>query len=148
MKIFIKHNKKIVEPEITILGDEDSQEVINVVELLESHVNNAKTCVGLLNERQHILDVNKIVYFESQEQQVIAYYENNEYLVKEKLYEIENKYSNFLRISKWCVVNMDLVSQVHSPFNMTVSIMFKNCKVSQVVTRKYLKIFRERILGK
>ena len=148
MKIIIKNDNRIIEPEITIVGNENSCEILAVIELLNSHLNSPNSCVGWLKVTQHILDTSKIAYFESQDQQVIACYENKEYLVKEKLYELESKYPNFLRISKWCVANMDLISQVNSPFNMTVSIKFKNSNVSQVVTRKYLKMFRERILGR
>ena len=149
MKIFVKDNKKIEELEVILVGDENSKEVKDVVDLLKGHTSYSKTiCIGFLDDSQYILDIENVAFFESKNQQVIAYYESKEYIVKEKLYEIEEKYPDFMRISKWCVANMNRINQIYSPLNMTMNISFKNMKVTQVVTRKYLKVFKERVLGK
>ena len=149
MKIFVKDNKETEEVEITIVGDEECAEVKDVVQLLNTHLEaSSSKCIGTIENSQYILNVNEIAFFESRNQQVIAHVENREYIIKDKLYETEKKYPNFMRISKWCVINMNLVSRVYSPFNMTMNISFKSTEVTQVVTRKYLKAFKERILGK
>ena len=148
MKLFVKDDKKVLEPEVTIVGDESSNEVIELVQVLNDYQMDAFSYIAYLENARHILDVREIAFFESRGQQVIAYVNNQEYLVKDKLYEIENKYPSFMRISKWCVANMNFVNKVHAPLNMTMNVEFKNCDLTQIVTRKYLRDFKERILGK
>ena len=70
--------------------------------------------------------------------------EDNEYTVRLRLYELEDrlKSSSFIRISQGELVNLDYIHRLDLSFQGTIEIEFKN-KTKSYVSRRSIKNFKK-----
>lgn len=94
----------------------------------------------------HKIKIEQILYFESLEKHVFAITKAGEYEVSQRLFELENMYSDkkFMRISKSVVINLDRIESVKLEEDRSCKVFFSP-RMSIRVSRTYLKDFRTRI---
>lgn len=105
-----------------------------------------ETLIGMQNNELCRLYLYDIYYIESIDNKTFAYCERQVYEIKQKLYQIEETYtySNFLRISKSCIINISHLSSIAPSLSGRFAAMMDNGeKVS--ISRQYLPMLKKKI---
>lgn len=105
-----------------------------------------ETLIGMQNNELCRLYLYDIYYIESIDKKTFAYCEQQVYEIKQKLYQIEETYtySNFLRISKSCIINISHLSSIAPSLSGRFAAMMDNGeKVS--ISRQYLPMLKKKI---
>lgn len=105
-----------------------------------------ETLIGMQNTELCRLYLYDIYYIESIDNKTFAYCETQVYEIKQKLYQIEETYtySNFLRISKSCIINISHLSSIAPSLSgRFAAIMDNGEKVS--ISRQYLPLLKKKI---
>lgn len=80
--------------------------------------------------------------FRVEEKQVNVYTENNQYLIKKPLYQVEESLNgDFVRISKTTIVNLKKIKRVAPSLKGMMFIELKN-GLKDNISRKYLPDFK------
>lgn len=142
MKIEIILDSKVKETLIKVYAKEMNQDVESIQRLLEQSLTNR--LVGFKDHQVIILDQEKIIRFFTKEKRVVAETAQEEYTVRLRLYELEErlKSTSFIRISQSELVNIDYIHRLDLNFQGTIAIEFKNKKISYV-SRRNLKNFKK-----
>lgn len=141
---------------ITILDKEnpaDEDEIIVKCGSLDDSV------IRLLNALKHgkdklslykdstiaLVDDSDILYFESVDDRVFAYTENQVYESRQKLYQLEEELpSNFLRASKAVIVNINRIENLAPDFSGRIEATLSNdCKV--IFSRMYVPVLKQHL---
>lgn len=87
-----------------------------------------------------------IYYFESVDNKVFAYCQNEVFEVRKKLYELEKDYSknDFLRISKSTIVNLSKISYLTPIFNGRFEAILKNGEKT-IISRQYVAALKKQL---
>ncbi len=142
-----------------ITDDKDSveEDKVNIVfnhtefnrvnKLLDLIVKGEEVYISGYNEfGQKSVECRNIHYFIVEEDLVYSMLYDTKMVVKMKLYEIENLLidKDFVRVSKYCLVNVGKVDYVKVALNSKLDLLMKNgdhCEVN----RSYLKAFKDAI---
>ena len=90
-----------------------------------------------------LLEFSDVYMFRVEDKQVVVYTENNNYLIKKPLYQVEETLgSDFVRISKSAIVNLKTVERVAPSLKGMMFIQLKN-GLKDNISRKYLPGFKE-----
>lgn len=84
------------------------------------------------------IDIDDIMYFYSDGNYNFCKTKDREYRVKSKLYEIDKKSNDFLRISKGCIINIKQVKSFDIGENRNIIVRF-NDDSEQFVSRRKIK---------
>lgn len=119
-------------------------EITRVNKLLDMIVKGEEVYIGGYNQYgQKSVESRNVLYFIVEEDMVSAMLYDTKMVVKMKLYEIEELLvdKDFVRISKYCLVNIGKVDYVKVALNSKLDLQMKNgdhCEVN----RSYLKAFK------
>lgn len=135
------------DPEIVIKGDLASEQVQNIIGLLNSSQSSQKMFF-FMDEREYIFDLKDVVYFETSKNKVIAHINSATYETRSKLYELESnlRTKGFIRINKSVIVNVDYISAVEPEFSGNYIAHMKCENIKLVISRKYVKDFKKYIM--
>ena len=99
--------------------------------------------IGTNEFGQKNVEVRNIYYFIVEDDDVYAVLRDTRLLVRMKLYEIEELLLNkdFVRVSKYCLVNIGKINYIKPALNSKLNLLMKN-KEHVEVNRGYLKRFR------
>ena len=121
MKVKLEIDPAAEETEVVIKAKSISPEIKQLYQSLQKkqHANEIEC---FKNHVSYYLPIDDILFFETDAKQVMVHTKNQAYLVKYKLYELENLLgTGFMRISKSTIVNLDNI------YGLTRSI--SNCKI-------------------
>ncbi|KRM95367.1 response regulator [Liquorilactobacillus aquaticus DSM 21051] len=144
MKITIDIDGNLKETEVVIHAPEYSQEIMQLNEMLQAK---QKRCSLLFYKKgtEYYINVDDILFFETNARQIHAHTEDDVYVVKYRLYELEDILSDeFMRVSKSTILNTNKIfSLTHSVSNSLIQ--FQNSHKQIYVSRKYYKLLRKRL---
>lgn len=151
MNINIKTNisNKFKEIMIFIEAPKLSKEVQNVVDYV-SELNSLPAQISAnKNNEIYFINVKDIIYFFSKDKYNYIKTNKDEYRIKYKLYELEEKLDkrNFVRISKSCIINMNQVKCFDTNILGTIKVKMKDDTENVVSKRNVsyiMKILNER----
>ncbi|RLL48372.1 LytTR family transcriptional regulator [Oceanobacillus piezotolerans] len=137
MKLSLNIDKALKETRITIDApelDDSIQEIIDFINGREQQF-----LIGKNGEMQHILKPDDIQYFHTEKNHVIAVTETDSFILKEKLYELEDKLPSkkFIRFSKSVIANLHHLNRFEPSFNGTLCVYFKSGR-KEYVSRNYV----------
>lgn len=114
--------------------DSKTQSIIKKIKLLDFKIN----CNS--NDKLCSLSISDIYYIETVERKTFIYTEKEIYLSDKKLYELEQMLSetSMIRISKSCLMNMDMLHCVRQLLNSQLEATLTNGE-KLIVARTYLK---------
>lgn len=114
--------------------DSKTQSIIKKIKSLDFKI----SCNS--NDKLFPLSISDIYYIETVERKTFIYTENGIYLSDKKLYELEQMLSEtgMIRISKSCLMNMDMLQCVKQLFNSQLEATLTNGE-KLIVARTYLK---------
>lgn len=105
-----------------------------------------KFIIGKKEENFSIINFEDIHYFESKNNTTFCYTESEEYICKEKLYELEQMLmdKDFIRVSKSNIINIMKIKQIIPWFNYKLMLVFQNDE-EIIVSKNYIKAFKQSI---
>lgn len=103
-----------------------------------------KMITGKQNDNYVLVPYEQVIYFEAAGNDVYCITENGRYLLKDKLYALEEslKSSGFIRVSKAVIVNIVKVAKIIPWFNGKLLLKMEADGQEIYVTRSYSKEFK------
>ncbi|MGV2928462.1 LytTR family DNA-binding domain-containing protein [Macrococcus capreoli] len=144
MKIEIKIDAN-AEEKIIVSAKQMTSDLSEFLKDAEKRFNRPKLN-GRLDEKVYLIDLDKIAQFVVVNKQVNAITLNNTALrLDQRLYQIEEVVaSNFVRISKSEMINLDYIDYLKLEPNGLVQLAMKNGNTTYA-SRRYLKTIKERL---
>ena len=142
MKVNLFVLRDIDEPHADIHTNELTDNVTKAISILESDESSDMVAVKRGSDIA-LLQMGEIFMFRVEEKQVKVYAENDEYLIKKPLYQVEETLnSDFVRISKTTIVNLRKIERVAPSLKGMMFIELKN-GLKDNISRKYLPDFKQ-----
>ncbi|MDE6424962.1 MAG: LytTR family transcriptional regulator DNA-binding domain-containing protein [Ruminococcus sp.] len=143
MKISINIDPKLTDTEIIINCGSLTAETESIITALRM-ADNQLTVIR--DGETYILDISKIAYIETVDRRTFVYTENDCYESKLKLYEMDDRLcgSNFLRISKSCIVRLKYIRSLKADFDRRIRITLENGE-QLIASRQYAYELKKRL---
>ena len=142
MKVTLFVSKDIEESYADIHTSELSDNISKAISILESEDVNDMLAVKKGSDIA-LLESSDVYMFRVEEKQVKVYTENDEYVIKKPLYQVEDSLGNdFLRISKTTIVNFKKIERVAPSLRGMMFVQLKN-GLKDNISRKYLPDFKQ-----
>ncbi len=146
MKIRIDVDPNLDEKEVVIKCPEIDESVVALQSLLLRSENEKSKIVFYKNETEYYLPIDKILFFETSDDQVWAHTCNDEFSVKYKLYELEDILPRqFVRISKSAILNSGKVYSIVKNLTASSKVEFAGSNKSVFVSRSYYRLLKEKL---
>lgn len=145
MQIEIKFEAEQLEPKVIVVADKMTDEVNSIIKKLSE--TSPVVLVGYKDEKLEILENDDIIRIYAMDGKTIALTEKSEYVLKLRLYELEEKMQvdRFVRISNSEIVNLKKVKNFDLSLVGTICIVFKN-GMKTYVSRRYVSKIKQ-VLG-
>lgn len=140
MDIEVKIDEKYTEPKVIIYTNKIDEKISNIMNV----ISNKNTMNGYKDEKLYILEQADIESIYSQDGKVYARCNNDIYILKNRLYELEGILNKeiFIRISKSEIINFKKVENID--FKITGTIIFNFIDGNKsYVSRRYIKNIKE-----
>ena len=145
LKIRIEMSEGVQE-EVVIRCREITPEIIRLQQLLSGESDRSNQFLLYKGDTEYYLNVNDIIFFETEGNAVMAHTKNDMYETRRKLYELgELSGGRFQRISKSAIVNVDKVYSIKRNVTSSSAIEFQGTHKQIYVSRAYYKVLREKL---
>ena len=145
LKIRIEMSEGVQE-EVVIRCREITPEIIRLQQLLSGNSDRSNQFLVYKGDTEYYLNVNDIIFFETEGNAVMAHTKNDMYETRRKLYELEElSGGRFQRISKSAIVNVDKVYSIKRNVTSSSAIEFQGTHKQIYVSRAYYKMLREKL---
>ena len=145
LKIRIEMSEGVQE-EVVIRCREITPEIIRLQQLLSGNSDRSNQFLLYKGDTEYYLNVNDIIFFETEGNAVMAHTKNDMYETRRKLYELEElSGGRFQRISKSAIVNVDKVYSIKRNVTSSSAIEFQGTHKQIYVSRAYYKVLREKL---
>ena len=145
LKIRIEMSEGVQE-EVVIRCREITPEIIRLQQLLSGDSDRSNQFLVYKGDTEYYLNVNDIIFFETDGNAVMAHTRDDVYETRRKLYELEELLGGrFQRISKSAIVNVDKVYSIKRNVTSSSAIEFQGTHKQIYVSRAYYKILREKL---
>lgn len=146
LKVRFERDKTLSDIEIVVRANEENAQV---KEIINNFLNKNDEKLTLLDKNGHtcVVDEKDIVLLSANGKQVSITAKNGLYLAKQSLQSIEEILShNFLRVSRFEIVNLKMVRKYDFTIGGTLRIEFEN-GMETWASRRYIPIIKERLSG-
>ncbi len=145
LKIRIEMSEGVQE-EVVIRCREITPEIIRLQQLLSGNSDRSNQFLVYKGDTEYYLNVNDIIFFETEGNAVMAHTRDDVYETRRKLYELEELLGGrFQRISKSAIVNVDKVYSIKRNVTSSSAIEFQGTHKQIYVSRAYYKVLREKL---
>ena len=143
MKVRIEIDSSLNEEELIIKCKTINENIRHI----EARLMDITKCTPLIifykDNKEYYLELRDILFFETNDFNVYAHTKDDVYLIKYRLYELENIMPrNFIRISKSAVVNMSNILAISNSFGSSNLIEFNKSHKQVYVSRRYIKTLK------
>ena len=143
MKLKLDCSPEYKEAEVSIkcsAVDDRLQKIIDIVQ------NDEKQLTVKKDDFSRVIKASDIYYFESVDEKSFVYCKSEVYSSELRLYEIEELLSNtsFVRISKSCILNTDVLDKVRISLNGKMEATLQNGE-RVLITRHYVPAFKKKL---
>ncbi len=117
-----------------------------IIEEIEKLIQNScSELIGYKDREAVKLDISEVFCFISENNRIYALTESEKYLVKQRLYQLEEKIDgNFIKINQSCIANITKIKKFKASFSGSLSVVFKN-GYTDYVSRRNVKSIKERL---
>lgn len=145
MRIEVKIDSSYDEPEVVIFTAEMTEEINALIDKLSDK--GPEIISGSKDDKIEIIEQDDLINIYANSGKVFAVTDNGEYILKLRLYEVENilPKRQFVRISNSEIINLKKVKNFDLNFTGTILVKFENGKTTYV-SRRYVKKLKN-ILG-
>lgn len=133
---------KIREEEVVIYVHQSSQLSADIENYVRAR---SEELFGFDDKNAVKLNRSEIFCFTVENDRVYAYTEKERFLIKRRLYEVEETLDGgFVKINQSCIVNVEKILRFDASFSGTLSVTLKN-GYKDYVSRRQIKKVKERI---
>lgn len=145
VQVEIKIDSSYTKPKILILTASMSEDINNIVKRLSEDV--PQVISGSKDDKIEVLEPSKLIRIYANTGKVFAATENGEYILRLRLYEIEERLSphQFVRISNSEIINLSHVQNFDLSFTGTICVKLSD-GTTTYVSRRYVSKMKK-ILG-
>lgn len=130
------------EEEIIITCHEKNEMIEKIEKILD--INNYKIN-GYCNDEVILLDIKDIYAFSTKQSKVYACVKDNEYLIKERIYQVESILDDtFIKINQGCIININKIQKFNYSIGGAIKVILKN-GFQDYVSRRELKNVKRRL---
>ena len=141
MKISVFTDKNR-EEEIVIFAHEETELINQIKSLINDY---SSQITGFKENEIYQLKATDIYCFTVENNKVFAITENDKFLLKNRLYSIEEGLSSdFIKINKSCIANIKKIERFDAAITGTLMVRFKN-GYTDYVSRRSVKTVKERL---
>lgn len=142
MKVEINVDKNCEETKIVIHTKSIEDKIIKLIENLQ--IKETEQINGFKDDEMYLLNQDNIESFYAENGKVFARINENKYLIKKRLYELEEILNpdKFVRISNSEIVNMRKVKKINLKITGTIILYFATNNKAYV-SRRYFKKIKE-----
>ena len=142
MQIEIKIDSKLTEPKVIIMTDQMTEEIKALAQRLSE--TELQMLAGVREDRVSVLDPKSILRIYAANGKVFAVTEEGEYLLRLRLYELEERLrrDSFVRISHSEILNLKKVRQFDLSLTGTICVSLSDGSVAYV-SRRYVSKIKE-----
>lgn len=146
MKLEIKIDTAIVEPETVITTSAMTDEVNRVVNYISNLENTSFMITSQKDGKIELLDQENIIRLYAENGKMFAKLDQATYQIRLRLYELEERLDNdkFVRISNSEIVNLKKVKGLDLSFAGTICMELENGEVSYV-SRRYVSKIKKKL---
>ncbi len=132
------NNIELDKIEIKITADKPSKELSSIINTIQNISEKINLITAKRENNVYVLNVNDIEKFYSKEKNTYCFYNNQEYKIKKRLYELENLLDSnlFLRISNSCIINIEKIDCFDMGIVGNTVVKFKDGTFENVSKRK------------
>ena len=146
VKIRVEIDPEAPEEEIVLHCRKLTPEVVKLQQLLAKQIKSTGQIILYQNDTEYYLETDRILFFETEGSQVLAHTETEIFEARKKLYELEDMLgSDFLRISKSAIVNLNRIYAIRRNLAASSEISFQGTYKQIYVSRAYIKVLKERL---
>lgn len=145
MQVEIRIDDSYTDPKVIILTASMTDEVNSIVKKLSAE--NSRIIPGYKNEKLELLDEADLIQIYAGAGRVFAVTSKGEYILRLRLYELENRLpsGHFIRISNSEIINLKKVLHFDLSFTGTICVKLSN-GTTTYVSRRYVPKLKK-ILG-
>lgn len=149
MKIRIEVDERIEENEVVVKCNELNDEIKNIQKVLAEIASQSKQIIFYKGSTEYYISLDNILFFETEDSGISAHTINDVYVVKYKLYELEDILPmNFLRVSKSTILNTNHIYSITRNITSASVVEFQNTHKKVFVSRHYYKVLQFKLLEK
>ena len=146
MKIRIEIDERLESDEVIIRCQKLNDEVSRVQKAVSEVISEQSRIVFYKGEAEYYFSLEKILFFETEEDEISAHTASDIYKIKYRLYELEELLPGyFLRISKSAILNTRKIFAIDRNLSSASTVSFQNTHKQVYVSRRYLKPLRDRL---
>lgn len=144
MQIEIKIDNSCTEPKIIVVTDKMTDHINDIVKKITE--NSSRLLSGFKDEMLEVLDLSELIRIYANAGKVIAVTNKGEYLLRLRLYEVEERLDNvmFVRISNSEIINLKKVKTFDLNIAGTICVSLQNGTVTYV-SRRYVSIIKKKL---
>ena len=137
MQVEVKIDKNCKDPKIVIVTDKMTDEIGVLVQSLSASYPNV--IAGFSGNEVRLLEESEIVRIYAANQKVYAQTENRDYILRPRLYELEERLDKrlFVRISNSEIVNLKKIVRLDLSISGTICVELNN-QTNAYVSRRYV----------
>lgn len=145
LKIRIELDKD-AEEEVILRCKDLTPKIIKLQQVLTKTMNKSGQIILYKNDTEYYLEIDKILFFETENSAVLAHTAKDVFETKMKLYELENILGgDFLRISKSAIVNTNKIYAISRNLTASSVIEFQGTHKQIYVSRAYYKVLKAKL---
>lgn len=146
MKVVIEVDEELSEECVIIRCQRLDEKVVRLQSLLAEQMNSDRDILLHKGEKSYYLPLEKILFFETEQKQILAHTQKEMYETDYKLYELEELLPGyFMRVSKSTIVNLNYIYSITKNITASSMIEFQGCHKQIFVSRNYYKALIERL---
>lgn len=147
MIVKLELDENFNEDEILIKTKSLNKDIQFILDFINSKNKKSELILAFLDDRAKLINIKDVVNIYTENNLVFINTLKEKFLVKMRLYEIEENFSafNIIRISNSELINLNMVDEFDFSFTGTISVTFKNKQKSYVSRRNISKI--KKLLG-
>ena len=140
MKIRIIVNPDLTENEVTIQCNKVDSEIVKIQNAISAISTSNEQLVFYKGDTEYYLPLDKILFFETDDNQLFAHTKKDMYQTRYRLYELETLLpDNFLRVSKSTILNTNHIFSITRNLTASSEVQFEGTHKSVYVSRNYYK---------
>lgn len=146
MKIKIDIDENLKENEIIIKCYDIDDNIKKIKDYIASVESKTFKLSFYKKDTEYFLNINNILFFETNENSISAHTDDDVFEIKYKLYELENILpNNFFRISKSTIINTNHVYSIEKNITSSSIIKFNKSFKQVYASRMYYKKLKEKM---
>lgn len=146
LQIKIEIDNAKTETEIVIVTARKDKTIMELIDLLQNFDKKMHEIIAYKEEKAYLIDINNILRIYGGNQKVYIQTEDNEYIVKYRLYQLEEflDISSFIRISNSEIINIRKISGIDFGVTGKICICFPG-GIKTFVSRRYIPKIKKKL---